>query len=73
MRQKQRHPLHAMGLMSAILSQLVGSVLIGIFGGKWIDNYFKTEPLFLIVGLLLGLAIGVYGMLRLVHHYSLGE
>jgi F0F1-type ATP synthase assembly protein I len=73
MRQKQRHPLHAMGLMSAILSQLVGSVLIGIFGGKWIDNYFETEPLFLIVGLLLGLASGIYAMLRLVHHYSLGE
>ncbi|OAS88114.1 MULTISPECIES: AtpZ/AtpI family protein [Metabacillus] len=73
MRQKQRHPLHAMGLMSAILSQLVGSVLIGIFGGKWIDNYFKIEPLFLIVGLLLGLAFGVYAMLRLIHYYSLGE
>ncbi|MGM0875090.1 MAG: AtpZ/AtpI family protein [Bacillota bacterium] len=73
MRQKQRHPLHAMGLMSAILSQLVGSILIGIFGGKWIDDYLKTEPLFLIVGLLLGLATGVYAMLRLVHYYFSGE
>lgn len=73
MRQKQRHPLHAMGLMSAILSQLVGSILIGIFGGEWIDDYMETEPLFLIVGLLLGLATGVYAILRLVHHYFSGE
>ncbi len=73
MRQRKRHPLHAMGLMSAILSQLVGSILIGIFCGKWIDGYLKTEPLFLILGLLLGLAAGVYAMLKLVHHYFSGE
>lgn len=73
MRQKKRHPLHAMGLMSAILSQLVGSILIGVFAGKWIDSYIKTEPLFLILGLLLGLAAGVYAMLKLVHHYFSGD
>ncbi|UHA61321.1 AtpZ/AtpI family protein [Metabacillus litoralis] len=73
MRQKKRHPLHAMGLMSAILSQLVGSILIGIFAGKWVDDYFKTEPLFLIIGLLLGLAAGIYAMLKLVNHYFSGE
>ncbi|MDQ0226747.1 AtpZ/AtpI family protein [Metabacillus niabensis] len=73
MRQKPRHPLHAMGLMSAILSQLVGSTLIGIFGGKWLDHHFKTEPLFLVVGLLLGLATGIYAMYKLVHHYFSGE
>lgn len=73
MRQKKRHPLHAMGLMSAILSQLVGSILIGIFAGKWVDDYFKTEPLFLIIGLLLGLAASVYAMLKLVNHYFSGE
>ena len=73
MRQKQRHPLRAKGLMSAILSQLVGSVLIGIFGGRWIDNYFHSEPLFLIVGLLLGLAAGVYAMPKLVHNFFSGE
>lgn len=46
MRQKNRHPFQAMALMSAILSQLVGSVLIGIFLGRWIDRTIGTEPLF---------------------------
>lgn len=73
MRQKKRHPLHAMGLMSAILSQLVGSILIGIFAGKWVDDYFETGPLFLIVGLLLGLATGVYAVYRLIHEYFSGD
>ncbi|MGG3888495.1 AtpZ/AtpI family protein [Metabacillus fastidiosus] len=73
MPQKQRHPLQAMGLMSAILSQLVGSTLIGVFTGRWLDRFFHTTPLFLIVGLLLGLALGVYAMLRLVHHFFSGD
>lgn len=73
MRQNKRHPLQAMALMSAILSQLVGSTLIGIFGGRWLDGQFQTAPLLLIIGLLLGLAAGIYAMLRLVQHYFSGD
>ncbi|BDG49114.1 MULTISPECIES: AtpZ/AtpI family protein [Parageobacillus] len=69
MRPKQRHPFQAMALMSAIVSQLVGSILVGVFGGKWIDGKFHTEPIFLIVGLFIGLAAGVYAMLRLIRQY----
>ena len=46
MRQNNRNPLQAMALMSAILSQLVGSILIGIFSGRWLDQKWGTEPLF---------------------------
>jgi len=73
MRQKQRHPLQAIGLMSAIVSQLAGSVLVGIFGGRWIDRQFDTDPLFLVIGLLLGLAAGIYAMLRTVRQYFSGD
>ncbi|WP_234969397.1 AtpZ/AtpI family protein [Bacillus massilinigeriensis] len=62
-----------MALMSAILSQLVGSILIGVFAGRWVDESMGTEPLFLILGLLIGLAAGVYAMLRLVSHFFSGE
>ncbi|MGQ0418075.1 AtpZ/AtpI family protein, partial [Bacillus sp. HC-TM] len=53
--------------------QLVGSILVGIFGGQWIDNKVGTFPLFLIIGLLLGLGTGVYAMIRLIRHYYSGE
>ena len=69
MRQNNRHPLKAMALMTAISSQLVGSVLIGIFAGRWLDRFVDTEPLFLIIGLLLGLAAGIFAMLRTVRQY----
>ncbi|MFL6558985.1 MAG: AtpZ/AtpI family protein, partial [Bacillus sp. (in: firmicutes)] len=63
MRKNNRNPLQAMALMSAIVSQLVGSILIGIFSGRWLDRHWGTEPIFLIIGLLVGLAAGTYSML----------
>ncbi|MFS0821342.1 AtpZ/AtpI family protein [Bacillus sp. 1P02SD] len=73
MPKNDKHPLKAYALMSGILSQLVGSILIGIFLGRWIDQRLATEPLFLILGLLLGLATGVYATLRLVNHFFSGD
>ncbi|SFE61366.1 AtpZ/AtpI family protein [Alteribacillus iranensis] len=61
-----KKPFQTMALTSAILSYLVGPLLIGLFGGKWLDGKAGTEPLFLIVGLLAGLGAGVYGLVRLL-------
>ncbi|MED4015924.1 AtpZ/AtpI family protein [Sutcliffiella cohnii] len=69
----KKHPFRAMALTTSILSYLVGPTLLGIFGGKWVDERFGTSPLFLLVGLILGLATGVYGMMQLLHQYYSGE
>lgn len=61
-----KKPFQAMALTSAILSYLVGPLLIGVFGGKWLDSKAGTEPLFLIVGLFAGLGAGVYGLVSLL-------
>ncbi|MDX7993419.1 AtpZ/AtpI family protein, partial [Xenorhabdus sp. psl] len=47
MQKNDRSHIKAYALMSGILAQLVGSILIGIFGGQWIDNKVGTFPLFL--------------------------
>ncbi|MDM5201378.1 AtpZ/AtpI family protein [Fictibacillus enclensis] len=65
-----RRPYKAMALMSGILSVLVGSILLGLFGGKWLDGLMGTSPLFLIIGLFIGLGAGVYGMIRLLSNRS---
>ena len=62
----------AMAISTSIISYLVGPVLVGLFGGRWIDGYFDTSPTFLVIGLLLGLATGVYGLIRLLKGF-LGE
>jgi ATP synthase protein I len=69
MADKKRHPFQAMALMSGILSQLVGSTLIGLFGGMFLDEKIGTTPLFLIIGLFIGLGAGVYAMIKLINRF----
>ncbi|WP_371809642.1 AtpZ/AtpI family protein [Halobacillus sp. Marseille-Q1614] len=59
-----------MAITSAIVSQLAGGPLVGVFLGKWLDNQFSTSPLFLIIGLFLGLGSGTYGTIHLVRAYT---
>lgn len=62
----RKSPYHGLAIGSAILSQLVGGPLIGLFLGRWIDNLLSASPLFLVIGLLLGLGAGVYGTIHYV-------
>lgn len=70
MNQKNRNPFQAMALMSAIVSQLVGCILIGLFAGRWLDQKWHTEPIFLIVGLFVGIAAGTYSMLVSIRNFN---
>jgi ATP synthase protein I len=38
----------------------------GILGGLWLDGRLNTKPLFVIVGLLLGLTLAMYGLYRMI-------
>lgn len=48
-----------MGGAVAIPTLLAASVLVGVFLGKLADEKFGTSPVFLLVGLFLGIAAGV--------------
>ena len=41
-------------------------IVLGIWGGLWLDNKLGTTPVFIIVGLLLGLTIAFYGVYRMI-------
>ncbi|QHJ70495.1 AtpZ/AtpI family protein [Planococcus halotolerans] len=69
----KKSPLQAMALYSAILSQLVGSVLIGAFTGMWLDDQFGTAPLFLVICLLAGISAGVWAMFQTVRKFESGD
>ena len=45
---------------------IAACILIGIFGGLWLDNKLHTSPLFILLGLVLGLGLAVYGVYRLI-------
>lgn len=60
---------NAMALTSIITAQLAGSIVVGVLAGMKVDEWLGTEPIFLIILLLLGLAAGVYAMLQTVRQY----
>jgi F0F1-type ATP synthase assembly protein I len=45
---------------------IAACIVIGIFTGLWLDNKLNISPLFLIGGLLAGLAVAVYGVYRMI-------
>ena len=38
------------------------AILLGVLGGLWLDNKLGTRPIFLILGIVLGLAVAGYGV-----------
>ncbi|MBI2866951.1 MAG: AtpZ/AtpI family protein [Chloroflexi bacterium] len=63
LRREDVYRLLGFGWYFAIM--VVGGILVGI----WLDRVFNTKPTFLIVGLLLGSALGFVGMFRLLRPY----
>jgi F0F1-type ATP synthase assembly protein I len=37
------------------------AIVLGIWGGHWLDEKFNTNPLWLIIGLILGITVAVLG------------
>ena len=43
-----------------------GSILLGVVAGLWLDDKLNTEPIWVIVGLLVGVVIAFYGVYRML-------
>jgi ATP synthase protein I len=43
-----------------------GSIALGVFAGLWADREFNTEPILVIVGLLLGVLVAFYGVYQML-------
>ena len=62
-------PWRAMGVVGAIGVELAVLLLLGLWLGKKLDMLLQTSPIFLILGMLLGLAIGVWSVIRIIKPY----
>ena len=56
-----------------LLAEVVGlgwyvalCIVGGTLGGLWLDGRLGTTPLLTVIGLLLGVALGFYGLYRMV-------
>ncbi|MDO8568858.1 MAG: AtpZ/AtpI family protein [Dehalococcoidales bacterium] len=43
-----------------------GSIVLGIGLGYWLDGKLNTRPIFMIIGLLMGVATAGYGVYQMV-------
>jgi len=41
-------------------------IVLGVVGGLWLDRKLHTTPLLVIVGLLLGIIVAVYGVYKMI-------
>ncbi|MBC5635634.1 AtpZ/AtpI family protein [Ornithinibacillus sp. BX22] len=65
-----KNPHLAIILVSAVSANLAGGTLLGIFLGIEADKLLSTKPIFTIIGLLVGLAAGIYGMILTVNKFT---
>ncbi|WP_416147765.1 AtpZ/AtpI family protein [Salipaludibacillus sp. HK11] len=66
---KNRHLMKAFALMTTISSYFVGSILLGIFGGRWLDNQLNGDGLYLVIGMLVGLTTATYGIVKAIQQF----
>jgi F0F1-type ATP synthase assembly protein I len=45
------------------------SIIIGVILGRWADGQLNTDPVFTIVGVLVGLAVALYGGIRMLVNF----
>ena len=43
-----------------------GSIVLGVVVGLWLDRELNTEPILVIVGLILGIIVAFYGVYRML-------
>jgi F0F1-type ATP synthase assembly protein I len=56
----------AFAVPGQIVAYIVGGAALGLIAGHFIDQALGSTPIATFIGLLLGLAIGTYGVYRLV-------
>ncbi len=69
-KKNDENPWRALALVSAIGIDLAICVIAGVWVGNWLDGRLGSEPLFLIIGILLGLTVGILVIIRLIKPFT---
>lgn len=67
---KETYNNSGMGLGMRMASEFVSAILVGALLGLGLDNWLKTTPWFLLLGLGIGFAAGVVNIIRAGNEYS---
>lgn len=56
--------LRAMAVGTSVSTEMAATIVLGYYGGSWLDGRLHTGPWFLLAGVLLGLAAGILGIVK---------
>ncbi len=57
---------NAFALLGQVGLYIAGGALLGVAAGSFIDGKLNSAPVATLIGLLLGLAVGIFGVFRLI-------
>ena len=43
-----------------------GSIVLGVLAGLWLDNKLNTEPVFVLLGLVMGIIVAGFGVYQML-------
>lgn len=66
---KKNGALTAIAATTTIGTEMAITVMLGFYGGKYMDNWFGTEPLFLVAGILIGIGLGIFGIIYTMQRF----
>lgn len=58
--------MKGIGLALSIGFTVIGCILTGTIIGYYLDNFFHTEPIFMIIGIILGVVSAFLALYRMV-------
>lgn len=63
-------PFRAMAITGVLGADLAVPVVIGYYVGNWLDDKAGTAPLFLVLAILLGMALGIFAIIQHVTQFT---
>lgn len=55
-----RQLLKAFSLVGAIGLNMVATIAVGLFAGRWVDSLLDSEPWATVIGIILGMIAGLW-------------
>ncbi|MEF3305110.1 AtpZ/AtpI family protein [Paenibacillus sp. GYB003] len=68
-RNSENNPWRAAGLAGAAAVDLAVCIMLGYFGGKWVSARMDNQSIYIAIGALAGLFVGIFSVVMLIRYY----